>query len=34
MKNTMNNVSPLSRLSAYTAACELTKCINSKEAVI
>ncbi len=34
MKNTMNNVSSLSRLSAYATACEVTKCINSKDAVI
>lgn len=34
MKNTMNNVSFLSQLSAYIAACEVTKCINSKDAVI
>lgn len=30
----MNNVSSLSQLSADAAACELTKCINPKDAAI
>lgn len=34
MKNTVRNVSSLSQLAAYSTACEVTKCINSKEAVI
>lgn len=33
MKNTMNNVSSRAQLGAYAAACEVTKCISSKDAV-